>query len=107
MRSTSKRINIILPETTLRAISKIAKPGDRSKFIDRAVQHYIATQSVEALRSRLEQAAIRDRDIDRKIAGEWQHVDQQIWQRLDKTEDQRKPSTRSAGRSTSHRSIRA
>lgn len=102
----NRRINIVLPETTVRAIARLAKPGGRSHFIDRAVQHYVATQSTEALRKRLEQAVVRDRDMERQIADEWFAVDQEIWQRLDESEQRRKPTTRSVGTSTSRRSTR-
>jgi len=30
----NKRINIVLPETTIRIINRLAKPGHRSRFID-------------------------------------------------------------------------
>jgi len=99
----SKRINIVLPETTIQTIDRIAKPRERSRFINEAVQHFVRHQSVEALRSRLEQAAVRDRDLDREVAADWFAVDQQAWQRLE--EPKRKPITRGAGRSTSRRSI--
>ena len=45
----AQRINIILPEATVRTIDRLARPGQRSRFIDRAVQHYVATASAEAL----------------------------------------------------------
>ena len=76
----TKRINVIFPETTIRTIDRIAKPGERSRFINRAVEHYVATQSVEAVRKRLEITAIRDRDLDREIAHDWFGVDQETWQ---------------------------
>ena len=45
----AQRINIILPEATVRTIDRMARPGQRSRFIDRAVQHYVTTASAEAL----------------------------------------------------------
>jgi hypothetical protein len=102
MMSARKRINIVLPEATIRTIDRMAVPGERSRFIDQAVRHYVANQSAEALRARLEQATIRDRDLDREIASDWLAVDQEIWQRLDRKES----ATRGAGRSTSPRSTR-
>src|SRR4051812_28289645 len=103
----TKRINVILPETTIRAIDRMAKPGQRSQFINRAVEHYVATQSVEAVRKRLEFTAVRDRDLDREIAQDWFAVDQEAWrQQLDNTESPRMPATRSVEKSTSRRLIR-
>jgi CopG family transcriptional regulator / antitoxin EndoAI len=103
----SKRINIVLPETTVQTIDRMVKPGQRSRFINQAVQHFVAHRSTEALRRQLEQTAIRDRDIDREIANDWFAVDQQAWQQLEKlVKDDKKQATRSEGKSTSRRSTR-
>ena len=101
----SKRINIVLPAATIQAIDRLAKPGMRSKFINSAVQHYVAHRSTEALRMQLERAAGRDRDLDREIAEDWFAVDQEAWQKLDIPERGKRPS-RSAAKSTSRRSTR-
>ena len=82
----AQRINVILPEATVLTIDRLARPGQRSRFIDRAVQHYVATASAEALRGRLKQAALRDHDLDLEIAGDWFAVDQEQWQKLDEQE---------------------
>lgn len=104
----SKRLNIVLPETTVKAIDRLARPGERSRFIDKAVQHYVFHQSTEALRARLEQTAVRDQDIDRQVAEEWFAVDHETWQQLDTqpTPAAPKPATRAAAKSTSRRSTR-
>jgi hypothetical protein len=102
----NKRLNIVLPETTVRTIARLAKPGERSRFIDRAVRHYVATQSTEALKAQLERTAVRDRDLDRQVAKEWSAVDQELWQQLDQSEKHRKAASQSAGRSSSRRSTR-
>jgi len=96
-------IHIVLPETTVRAIDLLAKPGERSRFIDRAVRHFVDTQSQEALRQRLEHAALRDRDLDREVAADWVAVDQQAWKQLD---EPKQPRSRSTAKSTSRRSTR-
>jgi hypothetical protein len=88
----SKRINIVLPEATIQTIDRI-----RSRFIDRAVQHFVSHRSKEALRTQLECATVRDRDLDSEIAVDWFHVD---------TKELKEPDTRSAAKSTSRRSIR-
>jgi CopG family transcriptional regulator / antitoxin EndoAI len=99
----SKRINIVLPEATVRTIDRMVKPGQRSRFIDQAVKHFVANRSTEALRERLKQTAVRDRDIDLEVAGDWVAVDKEAWQKLEKSAKQQKP-TRSAAKSTSRRS---
>lgn len=102
----NKRLNIVLPETTVQNIARLAKPGERSRFIDRAVRHYVATHSTEALRAQLERTAVRDRDLDRQIAEEWSAVGQEISQRLDQSERHRKAASQSVVRSSSRRSTR-
>jgi hypothetical protein len=101
----NKRLNIVLPEATVRTIARLVKPGERSRFIDRAVRHYVATQSTEALKAQLERTAVRDRDLDREVAEEWSASDQEIWQ-LEQSEKHRKQTSRSVGRSSSQRSTR-
>lgn len=102
----NKRINIVLPLGTLRTIDRIAKPGGRSRFINQAVEHFVNHQSAEALRSRLEAAALRDRDLDREVASDWNAVDTEAWHRLDIQERERSPAGRGVATSTSRRSTR-
>jgi hypothetical protein len=102
----AKRINIILPEDTIRTIDRLSRPGQRSRFIHRAVEHYVATASSEALYERLKQAAIRDRDLDLETYHDWSAVDQEQWQQLDTQENQPKPTGRKGAQSTSLRSTR-
>jgi hypothetical protein len=47
------------------------KPGARNRFINQAVQHFVAHRSTEALRIRIEQTAVRDRDPDSEIGADW------------------------------------
>ena len=102
----TKRINIVLPETTIRTIDRLVKPGQRSEFINQAVQHFVANRSTEALRAQLERAAVRDNDLDREIAAEWFAVDHETCQQLDEPKQRRRPAGRSGERSTSPRSTR-
>lgn len=72
----------MLPETTIRTLDRLSKPGERSRLIDKAVLHYAATRSAEGLREQLKQAALRDRDLDEETAEEWIPVDHESWQQL-------------------------
>jgi len=55
-----KQINILLPKTTLEAIDRMARHGQRSEFINEAVKHFVSHHSAEAIRTQLESAtAIR------------------------------------------------
>ena len=102
----AKRINIMLPESTVRTIDRMVQPGHRSRFIDRAVQHYVATASPEALQVRLKEAALRDHHLDLEIVNDWFAVDQEQWQKLDTQESPRKRAGRKEVKSTSRPSIR-
>src|ERR1041385_5240375 len=97
----SKRLNIVLPEATIQTIDRLAKPGQRSRFINQAVVHFVANRSAEALRRQLERAAVRDQDLDREVAADWFAVDQQTWQQIDEPKVARKPSSRGGAKSTS------
>src|ERR1700722_15902340 len=100
----AKRINVILPEATVRTIDRLSKPGQRSRFIDRAVQHYVTTASPEALQERLKQAALRDHDLDLEISQDWFAVDQEQWQKLENQEKQTIAAGPKEAKSTSRRS---
>jgi CopG family transcriptional regulator / antitoxin EndoAI len=78
----AKRINVILEDKTEQTLKQAAKPGERSRFINRAVQDYAATHSPAALRERLKFAALRDRDLAEEIARDWSAVDREAWQTL-------------------------
>jgi CopG family transcriptional regulator/antitoxin EndoAI len=67
----SKRINITLPDKTLAVLDRVATKGDRSKFISRAVLHFIESQGREALRERLKREAIANASRDVEMAAEW------------------------------------
>jgi hypothetical protein len=102
----ARRINILLPEATLNVIDRMARPGQRSRFIERAVRHYVATASPEALEERIKQAAIRDRDLDLGIADDWLAVDQEQWRSLDRQDTPHTKTGRNEVKSTSRRSTR-
>ena len=99
----SKRINIMLPDSTIEVLDRVAPKGGRSRFISQAVLHYVETRSRANLREHLKQGALANRELALEMAQEWFPVEQEAWQRLEK-EEQRKPS-RGAGKSTSRRSI--
>jgi hypothetical protein len=102
----ARRINVILPEATVRTIDRLSRPRQRSRFIDRAVQHYVATASPEALQERLKQAALRDHDLDLEIASDWFAVDQEQWHRLENQEEPQAAAGHEEAKSTSRRSTR-
>ena len=74
-----QRINITLPDQTLKKIDRVAKQGGRSRFIDVAVNFYLVHQKQAHLRNELQEGAIarasRDRDVTAEffeIADSWE-----------------------------------
>jgi CopG family transcriptional regulator/antitoxin EndoAI len=74
-----KRINITLPEETLELIDRVTEHGDRSRFIDEAVRHYIQEASRANLRKQLKKGAIRRAERDLPLAEEWFTIDEEAW----------------------------
>lgn len=67
----SKRINITLPEKTLAVLDRVAPKGNRSRFISRAVLHFIESEGRETLRDRLKREALANASRDVEMAAEW------------------------------------
>ena len=65
------RLNITLPEETVRLIDRVAKRGNRSRLISDAVTRYVKELGRANLRRRLKQGAKRRADRDLAIAEEW------------------------------------
>jgi CopG family transcriptional regulator / antitoxin EndoAI len=74
-----KRVNITLPEETLELIDRVTEHGDRSRFIDEAVKHYIEKTGRANLRKRLKEGAVRRAERDLQLAEEWFSVDEEAW----------------------------
>ena len=67
----SKRINVLLPDETVRVLDRVASKGSRSQFISRAVLHYVETRSKQSLRERLKQEALANGGRDLELAAAW------------------------------------
>lgn len=77
---TYRRINITLPEETIRSIDRVAPKGDRSRFINEAVQDYIRRVGRANVRKLLKEASIRYADSDQRLAEEWFPLEEEAWQ---------------------------
>jgi metal-responsive CopG/Arc/MetJ family transcriptional regulator len=67
----NKRINIILPSTTVAVLDRVAPKGSRSALIDRAIRRYVETQGRRNLRERLKREALVNAGRDLRMAAEW------------------------------------
>jgi CopG family transcriptional regulator/antitoxin EndoAI len=76
----SKRINIMLPEKTLAVLDRVAPRGSRSRFVSRAVLHYVETQGKQSLREQLKAGYLANADENLRIAAEWFPLEEEAWQ---------------------------
>ncbi len=74
-----RRINITLPEETIRLIDRVAKKGDRSFLISEAVRRYVASVGKARLRRLIKEGARRHADRDLKLVEEWCSMDETPW----------------------------
>ena len=77
----SKRINIMLPETTLAVLDKVALKGNRSRFVSEAVLHYVKTHGKQSLRNQLKAGYLANAEESLRIAAEWFPLEEEAWQK--------------------------
>ena len=75
----NKRINVILPATTVAVLDKVATQGNRSALIDRAIRHYVKAQSQKNIRELLKQEALVNAGRDLEMATEWFPLEEETW----------------------------
>ncbi len=76
----NKRINVLLPETTIQALDRVATKGTRSRLVSDAVLYYIRARGKENLREQLKAGYRANAAENLKIAAEWFPVEEQAWQ---------------------------
>jgi len=74
-----RRINITLPEETIRLLDRLSQKGHRSRLIDHALRHYVKATGHAKLRSRLKEGAIRRAKQDQRLAEDWFFLDEEAW----------------------------
>lgn len=67
----TKRVNIVLPQETLKKIDSIAQKGDRSRFINEAVSFYMEEVGSKKLKDLLKKGALEHAERDKNLAAEW------------------------------------
>jgi CopG family transcriptional regulator/antitoxin EndoAI len=75
----SKRINIILPDATVKVLDRVAPKGDRSRFISQAVLHYVQAAGKQSLRDQLKAGYRANAEENLKIALEWFPLEEEAW----------------------------
>jgi CopG family transcriptional regulator / antitoxin EndoAI len=79
-RSSYRRINITLPESTVAMLETIVDKGSRSTFIDEAIKDRAKRLKQQSVRELLKEGAIVHRERDLEIAREWFHLEEELWQ---------------------------
>jgi CopG family transcriptional regulator/antitoxin EndoAI len=77
----SKRINIVLPDTTIRVLDRVAPKGDRSRFISEAVLHYVESVGKRSLKEQLKAGYQANAEQNLKIALEWFPLEEEAWKK--------------------------
>jgi CopG family transcriptional regulator/antitoxin EndoAI len=86
----TKRINIILPEETIRLLDQVAPKGNRSRLISDAVMYYVTAKAKSNLAERLKQGALVNAQRDLELAQEWFPLEEEASQRERKQATPRK-----------------
>ena len=74
-----KRVNLTLPDDTLRLIRRIAPKGDRSRLVNEAVHFYVQGVGRARLRNQLREGVVRRAGRDLKLAEEWFALENEVW----------------------------
>jgi CopG family transcriptional regulator/antitoxin EndoAI len=77
----SKRINIVLPDTTLKVLDRLAPMGDRSRFISQAVLHYVENVGKKNLKEQLKAGYQVNAARNLEIAAEWFPLEEEAWRK--------------------------
>lgn len=71
----NKRLNITLPERTVRLMDRVVPKGQRSRLIDQAVTRYVEEEGRANLRELLRESAKARAERDLQLAEEWFALD--------------------------------
>jgi CopG family transcriptional regulator/antitoxin EndoAI len=74
-----RRVNVTLPEETIRLLERVAKKGDRSRVIAEAVARYVAQVGKANLRKRLKEGSLRRTERDRNLAEDYFGLEEEAW----------------------------
>jgi CopG family transcriptional regulator / antitoxin EndoAI len=92
----TRRINIVLPETTVKVLDRVAGKGNRSRLIDEAVLHYVRSHSRRHLRQRLKQEALTNAERDLLMVAEWFPLEEEACQLAEDRKGEETQITRAA-----------
>jgi len=73
----NKRLNITLPEETVRLMDRVAGRGRRSSLIDRAVRRYVKEETRANVRKQLAASYKVNAELDLQLAADWFPLEEQ------------------------------
>lgn len=76
-----RRINVTLPDKTVRLLERVAPKGERSRMIDEAIRGFVEKVGRANVRRQLREGALRRAERDLALAREWFTFDEEVWQR--------------------------
>ena len=77
----SKRINVMLPDETMTVLDRLTTRGGRSRFVSRAVIHYVQSRARQNLRDQLT-AGYQAKALENlQIALEWFPLEEEAWKK--------------------------
>jgi CopG family transcriptional regulator/antitoxin EndoAI len=76
---TYRRLNITLPEETIRLLDRVAAKGERSNLIAEAVAKYVTDMGKARMKKRMRERAVERAELDLRIAEEWFGADREEW----------------------------
>ena len=74
-----RRVNITLPEETIRMLDGVAGKGERSRLIDEAVRHFVKARRREILRTRRKEGSRKRAERDLHLAEDWFLLEEESW----------------------------
>ena len=77
-----KRINITLPESSVRLMESVAGKGDRSRLVDEALKQYLRRAPRKSLKKKINEGSVRRFERDRALAEEWFLLDDEVWPKV-------------------------
>lgn len=86
----SKRINIVLPDATIRVLGRVTTKGTRSKFISKAVLHFIEVRGKQGLREELKAGYVANAQRDVEIAAEWFPLEEEAQEKFEASRQPKK-----------------
>jgi CopG family transcriptional regulator/antitoxin EndoAI len=76
-----RRVNITLPEETVRRLDRAVSRGERSRFINDAVRYFLEERNRRRLRRLLKEGAQNRAARDLALTEEWLPLEAQSWPR--------------------------